>query len=98
LSVQASGCALGTTGLTCTVTLRGGGAPLHWSATVGDPLVLYPSSGSLRPGETVTVTITLHPQTPRVGGAATVTITGGGRTHTVQVTWEGTPVPDPSSS
>jgi hypothetical protein len=96
--VQASGCDLGTTALTCTVTLGASGASLQWSATAGEPLVLYPSSGSLSPGETVTVTITLHPQSPRVGGTATVTITGGGRTHTVQVTWEGTPDPDPSSS
>jgi hypothetical protein len=27
-----------------------------------------------------------------------VTFTGGGRTHTVRVTWEGEPTPDPSSS
>jgi hypothetical protein len=96
--VQASGRVLGTTGLTCTVTLRGSGAPVHWSATAGEPLVLFPSSGSLSPGEAVTITITLHPPTPRVGGTATVTIINGGRTHTVQVTWEGTPDPGPSSS
>jgi len=98
LSVEASGCDLGTTGLTCTVTLKGGGAPLHWSATVGPPLALDPSSGSLSPGETVTVTVTLHPPSPRVGGTATVTITGGGRTHTVRVSWDAEPGPGPSSS
>jgi predicted Ser/Thr protein kinase len=98
LYVTAGDCALGTTGLTCTVTLRGGGAPLHWTATVGEPLSLSSTSGSLDPGDTDTVTITLHPATPRVGGAVTVTFTGGGRTHTVQVTWEGEPTPDPSSS
>jgi len=98
LDVTAGDCALGTTGLTCTVTLRGGGAPVHWTATVTDPLTLTPSSGTLAPGETVTVTVTLHPASPRVGGTATVTFTGGGRTHNVQVTWEAEPDPDPSSS
>jgi eukaryotic-like serine/threonine-protein kinase len=98
LTVQASGCELGTTGLTCTVTLKGGGAPLHWSATAGDPLTLSPSSGSLNPGETATVTVTLHPASPRVDGTAAVTVTGGGRTHTVQVSWDGDPGPDPSAS
>ena len=99
LEVTASGCDLGATGLACTVTLRAA-APVHWSATVGEPLSIWPSSGSLAPGETVTVTVTLHPATPRTGGDATVTITGGGRTHTVPVSWEGatdtTPTPTPT--
>ncbi|MDN3352715.1 protein kinase [Actinomadura sp. DC4] len=98
LTVTASDCDLGTTGTTCTVTLTGGGAPLHWTASVGEPLSLSVTSGSLDPGETVTVTVTLHPATPRADGAVTVTFTGGGRTHTVRVTWEGEPAVDPSSS
>jgi predicted Ser/Thr protein kinase len=98
LYVTAADCDLGAAGLTCTVTLRGGGAPLHWTATVSDPLSLSSTSGDLNPGDTDTVTVTLHPATPRVGGTVTVTFTGGGRTHTVRVTWEGEPTPDPSSS
>ncbi|MGI5226100.1 protein kinase domain-containing protein [Actinoallomurus sp. CA-142502] len=97
LYVRAGDCDLGAAGLTCTVTLRGEGAPVHWSATTGDPLTVAPASGSLNPGETATVTITLRPATPRAAGAATVTITGPGRTQTVQVTWEGEPSTDPSS-
>jgi predicted Ser/Thr protein kinase len=98
LYVTAAGCDLGTAGLTCTVTLRGGGAPLHWTATVSEPLSLSATSGSLNPGDTETVTVTLHPATPRAGGTVTVTITGGDRTHTVVVTWEGESTPDPSPS
>ncbi|MFB9832036.1 protein kinase domain-containing protein [Actinoallomurus acaciae] len=97
LHVQAGDCDLGTTGLTCTVTLRGEGATVRWSATAGDPLTAAPGSGSLNPGEAATVTVTLHPATPRVAGGAGVTITGGGRTQTVQVTWEGEPSTGPSS-
>jgi predicted Ser/Thr protein kinase len=102
LSVTASGCDLGTTAVTCTVTLRGGGAPLRWTASADPPLSIEPSSGSLNPGETVTVTVTLDPATPRTGGTGTVTITSEGRTHTVPVSWKGPATspgdPDPSSS
>jgi serine/threonine protein kinase len=98
LSVQPVGCDLGTTGLSCTVTLTGAGATVHWTATGTDPLSLSSSSGSLEPGETDTVTITFHPPAPRVTGSASVTFTGAGHAHTVRVTWEGEPDPDPSSS
>lgn len=98
LSVTASGCDLGDTAVTCTVTLLGGGAPLRWSAMVTDPLSLSTTSGDLDPGATVTVTVTLRPATPRAPGSATVAFTGGGRTQTVRATWDGEPSPDPSSS
>jgi hypothetical protein len=98
LSVQPVGCDLGTTGLSCTVTLTGAGATVHWTATGTDPLSLSSSSGSLEPGETDTVTITFHPPAPRVTGSASVTFTGAGHAHTVRVTWESEPDPDPSSS
>ncbi|GAB2839555.1 hypothetical protein GCM10027176_49370 [Actinoallomurus bryophytorum] len=98
LLVEPSGCDLGTTGLSCTVTLTGSGATVHWMATAADPLSLSPSSGTLEPGDTDTVTITLHPPSPRVSGSASVTFTGGGHAHAVRVTWEGEPAPDPSST
>jgi eukaryotic-like serine/threonine-protein kinase len=98
LAVEPAGCDLGTTGLSCTVTLTGSGATVHWTATVTDPLSLSSSSGSLEPGETATVTITLHPPSPRVTGSASVAFTGAGHAHTVRVTWEGEPDPGSSSS
>jgi hypothetical protein len=98
LAVDPAGCDLGATGLSCTVTLTGSGATVHWTATATDPLSLSSSSGSLGPGETGTVTVTLRPPSPRVTGSATVTFTGAGHAHTVRVTWEGEPDPGPSSS
>jgi hypothetical protein len=98
LYVTAADCDLGAAASERHGAGEPGGAPLHWTATVGDPLSLSSTSGDLNPGDTDTVTVTLHPATPRVGGAVTVTFTGGGRTHTVRVTWEGEPTPDPSSS
>jgi eukaryotic-like serine/threonine-protein kinase len=98
LVIEPSGCDLGPTGLSCTVTLTGSGATVHWTATATEPLSLSSSSGSLEPGDTDTVTITLHPPSPRVTGSAPVTFTGAGHGRTVQVTWEGEPSPDPSSS
>jgi hypothetical protein len=98
LAVEPAGCDLGATGLSCTVTLTGSGATVHWTAAATDPLSLSSSSGSLRPGESGTVTITLRPPSPRVTGSATVTFTGAGHARTVQVTWEGEPDPGPSSS
>jgi uncharacterized membrane protein len=84
--------------VTCTITLRVTGGPVHWTATVGDSLSMSSSSGDLNPGQTYTITITLHPSTPRVPGSAIVTITAGGTSHTVQVTWQGEPTPDASAS
>jgi predicted Ser/Thr protein kinase len=98
LLVEPAGCDLGTTGLSCTVTLTGSGATVHWTATATDPLSLSSSSGSLEPGDTDTVTITLHPPSPRVTGSASVTFTGAGHARTVRITWEGEPASDPSSS
>jgi predicted Ser/Thr protein kinase len=98
LIIQISGCDLGATATTCTVTLRASGATISWTATAGDPLSLSATSGSLSPGESTTVTITLHASEPRESGSGTVTFAGGGSWRTVHVTWESAPTPDPSSS
>jgi predicted Ser/Thr protein kinase len=98
LAVESSGCDLGTAGLSCTVTLTGSGATVHWTATATDPLSLSASSGTLEPGATGTVTITLHPPSPRVAGSASAAFTGAGQAHTVRVTWEGEPDTGPSST
>jgi hypothetical protein len=80
------------------VTLTGSGATVHWTATATDPLSLSASSGTLEPGATGTVTITLHPPSPRVAGSASAAFTGAGQAHTVRVTWEGEPDTGPSST
>ena len=97
LYVQAGDCDLGATGVSCTVTLRAEGAAVRWNATAGDPLTVSPAGGSLNPGGTAAVTVTLRPAVPRVSGAATVTISGAGRTETVRITWEGEASVSPSS-
>lgn len=94
--VHPTGCDLGMTGVTCTITLRGEGAGFDWTGTAHDPLSISSHTGHLDPGGTTDITITLHPATPRAGGASSVTFIGAGGSHTVAVTWQGPP--DPSST
>jgi predicted Ser/Thr protein kinase len=96
--VKPPSCDLGVTDTLCTVTLTGTGAAFDWTATAAGPLSLSSSGGHLDPGGTENVTITLRPQTPRVAGSGTVTFTGAGGPHTVQVSWQGTPEPEPSGT
>jgi len=56
-----------------------------------------PAGGSLNPGGTAAVPVTLRPAVPRLSGVATVTISGAGRTETVRITWEGEASVSPSS-
>jgi predicted Ser/Thr protein kinase len=98
LYVRPASCDLGVTDTTCTATLRGAGAAFDWTGTGTGPLSLSASSGHLDPGGTDTVTITLHPETPRAAGSGTVTFTGAGGGHTVRVSWQAEPAPEPSGT
>ncbi len=97
-SISVSSCDLGTSGTTCTVTLTAQGGAFDWTGATDHPLGLSSTSGHLDPGGTYTVTITLYPNIPRTEGSGTVTLTAAGAPHSVQVSWEAEPSPDPSTS
>ncbi len=96
-SVDAS-CDLGDSGTTCTVTLGATGAAVDWTASTSLPLSVSEAAGHLDAGGSSTVTITLYASSPRTEGSGSVTFSGAGGSHTVEVTWAAEPAPDPSAS
>ncbi|HEY5833154.1 BACON domain-containing protein [Streptomyces sp.] len=85
----------GTTAVTLTAS---GGAPVHWSATTrASWLRLSATSGSLRPGASITLTVTVdHTQEPSGPWAATITFSPGAAEVTLRRTSPHSPPPSSS--
>ncbi len=91
LTVTARGIRPSVTVLTLTAS---GGAPVHWTASASAPwLRLSAASGTLRPGGTATVTVTVdHALEPSTPWTATVTVTPG-----ATITLHGAPTRPPTA-
>jgi RNA polymerase sigma factor (sigma-70 family) len=72
-----------------TIGLRARNATVSWKAVASDGLAVVPAEGSIKPGGTAVVWVTVNePETP---GTGAVTITSNGGRATCTLRWTGTP-------
>ncbi|MFI7443296.1 sigma factor [Nonomuraea indica] len=76
-----------------TVVLRARNATVTWTAVASEGLEISPASGSIRPGRSATVVVTVaDPDTP---GDGTVSLSSNGGGASCPLSWEGRPLPEP---
>ena len=81
-----------------TIRVTAYGGPADWTAQASDPgMMLDQASGSLQPGDSAVITVTLTADLQALAGPGSVTITyGDGQSVTVAVNWTVVPLPVPS--
>jgi hypothetical protein len=89
LDVQTAMCTIAA-GEGCPVTFMAVSGPVQWQASASDPaLSTGEDQGALAAGEPCTITVSVAPGS--AAGSGIITITAGGLSEDVRVTWEAVP-------
>ncbi|MDA0636724.1 hypothetical protein OUY22_25225 [Nonomuraea sp. MCN248] len=71
--------------------MRARNQTVSWKAVASDGLDVVPARGSIRPGGTAVIWVTVH--APGAAGSGTVTITSNGGGSTCELHWDDTTTP-----